>query len=352
MLLRTRIIVFVLLVVCGVAGLVFSVGFLREREMTNRIGELQLQQFEQAWAFAVAGAAEGVAVRLKHVIGGDGRIAEAVGRGDRQALAQLAAELFTDDAFLRVNVYGGGGELLWAGGDALDPVPLVGSGRLADMRRDGRTVGGARALPDGRLGIVGATPVDDVVVDRTGHGAPRRVGALAAAVPLNEALEAFQRAVGGRVFARGSVGALVFGRDDSLWRSVRAATPTVRRSLTVVAHDGRSHEAALLHAVDLTGGRLATVLVVRDVTEQLERRALWDKASAGGVIFSFVAAMLLLYLYLRRNFEVLDDAVAALHDLSRGARGGYVELPGGSDEIGRIAQAVEGFGRAVGEVGG
>ena len=42
--------------------------------------------------------------------------------------------------------------------------------------------------------------------------------------------------------------------------------------------------------------------------------------------------------------------MAALHDLSRGQRGGYVELPHGSDEIGRIAEAVEAFGQAVGAV--
>lgn len=68
MLLRTRIIVFVLLVVSSVAGLVFVVGSLREREMSERVAELQLSQLEQAWSFAVVGVANRVFGTLDNLV--------------------------------------------------------------------------------------------------------------------------------------------------------------------------------------------------------------------------------------------------------------------------------------------
>ncbi len=344
MLLRTRIIVFVLLVVSAVAGLVFVVGSLREKEMSERVAELQLSQLDQAWLFAVAGVAEGVSSKLEHVVTEFPVLANLVVQGDRQALAVFGADRLSGQRFLQGDVYTGAGELLWSSGEALNPVPLVGVGRLSDLLRDGRPLVGAHVLTEGRLGVLGAVALSA----NHGHVVPgRAVGVLAAAVPLSDALTAFQRVVGGRVYAQDPDGHLRFGRDDSTWRAAQAKLKSGWRSLSVLSHDGYHDEAAVLPVGDMTGGRLATLLVVRDVTEQVENRALWDKASVFAIAAAFAVAMLLLYLYLRRSFETLADAVHALHDISRGAYGGYVELPRGEDEIGQIAEAVEVFGQAV-----
>ncbi len=344
MLLRTRIIVFVLLVVSAVAGLVFAVGALREAELDRRIAELRLQQLEQAWSFAVLGVADDIAERLmSHTALSETRLIDAVQRKDQQALARLAETTFMDTGLLRIDILGDSGQLLWASGDGMDQAPLLGAGRLAEIRQNGRAISGARALPGGDLGVVAAVSVVD-------PGTERLVGGIAAAMPLNKAFEAFQHATGGRLYVSDAAGHRVFGRDEGLWWRARQATTPNRRGLTLINFDGRYQEVALLPVADLMGGRLATLLLVRDVTEGVATRILWNKALGGAIVLVFAVAMLLLYFYLRRNFEVLDDAVAALHDLTRGQRGGYVELPHGPDEIGRIAEAVEAFGQAVGEV--
>jgi len=344
MLLRTRIIVFVLLVVSAVAGLVFTVGSVREAELDRRIAELRLQQLEQAWNFALVGVADNIAERLMSQAAlSETRLIDAVQRKDQPALARLAEATFPDTGLLRIDILGDSGQLLWASGDDMDQPPLLGASRLAEMRQNGRILSGARALPGGDLGVVGAVSVVD-------PDSGRLVGGIAAAMPLKKALEAFQHATGGRLYVIDAARHRVFGRDDGLWWQAQRATASNRRGLTLLDYDGRYQEVALLPVADIMGGRLATLLLVRDMTEVVASRILWDKALGGGIVLVFLVAMLLLYFYLRRNFEVLDDAVAALHDLTRGQRGGYVELPHGSDEIGRIAEAVEAFGRAVAEV--
>ena len=344
MLLRTRIIVFVLLVVSAVAGLVFTVGSLREEELGRRITELRLQQLEQAWNFALMSAADDVAEQLiSQASLSETRLIDAIQHGDQQGLARLAEATFVDDAVLRVDILGEGGQLLWASGEGMEHPPLLGAGRLAELRQKGQTLSGARALHGGGLGVVGAVSVVEPETERL-------VGGLAAAIHLTAVLEVFQQGTGGRLYVRDAAGQLVFGKDDGLWRRARDASASGRRGLTLIDYDDRYQEVALLPIADLMGGRLATLLLVRDVTEAVEGRMLWDKVLGGVIVIVFIAAMLLLFFYLRRNFSVLNDAVAALHDLSRGQRGGYVELPHGSDEIGRIAEAVEAFGQAVGEV--
>ena len=344
MLLRTRIIVFVLLVVAAVAGLVFTVGALREAELGRRIAELKLQQLEQAWSFAVMGAADEVAERLlSQAALSRTRLVEAIQHQDQQGLARLAEATFKDGGLMRVDILGDSGQLLWASGDGLEHPPLLGASRLAEIRQSGRTISGARAMPGGALGVVGAISVVE-------PGSGRMVGGIAAALPLAQALEAFHRTTGGRLYVTNAAGQLVYGKDEGLGRQALEASFPNRRGLTLISHDGRYQEAALLPIADLMGGRLANLLLVRDVTQAMADRLLWDKVLGGVIAILFIAALLALFFFLRRNFAVLNDAVAALHDLSRGQRGGYVELPHGSDEIGRIAEAVEAFSQAVGEV--
>ena len=344
MLLRTRIIVFVLLVVSSVAGLVFVVGSLREREMSERVAELQLSQLEQAWSFAVVGVANRVFGTLDNLVIEFPELTDGVVQGDRQNLAAFGTHHLSGKQFLQSDVYNGAGDLLWSSDDSLNPVPLVGVGRLYHMLREGRSLAGVHALAGDRLAVLGAVVLKASSKNATGD---RTVGVLAAAVPLNDALIAFHRAVGGRVYAQGLDGKLIFGREDNAWRLSQDKLRSGVRSLSVFGHDGYHREAAVLSVADMTGERLATLLVVRDVTEQVKTRVLLDKASLLAVAAVFASAILLLYLYLRRSFETLSEAVNALRELSRGSYGGYVELPRGGDEIGQIAEAVEVFGQAV-----
>lgn len=343
MLLRTRIIVFVLLVVAGVAALVVAVGALREAELDTRIAQISLRQLDQAWSFAVVNVAEKIIDDLSHLTQKDTGLSSLIRRGDQHALAELAGQSFQGSDYQWLDIFGANGDLLWSQGDRHDAPPLLSPSRLAEIDPKSPTLRGARALPDGSTGIIAALALVDA-------GGNRLQGGVVAAVPLTAALQALQLAMGGRVYASDGSGRLTFGRDEGLWQRARQELPAGHRGLVVIHHEGRYQEAVQFPVADLMGGRLATLLLIRDVTAMVEARKLGEGALMGALLLIFAMALLLLYLYLRRNFAVLEDAVEALHDLSRGQRGGYVELPRGSDEIGSIAAAVESFGQAVAEI--
>ena len=345
MLLRTRIIVFVLLVVAAVTGLVFAAGNLRQAELDRRIAQLTLLHLEQAWTYTLNDVADQLAGRLGDLGLDDDHLTEAIRLADQHALATLAQQAFATSGLPWLDAFDDNGALLWSSGERLDGTPLVGASRLADLAPDAPRVSGARMLPDGSLGVVGAVALVD-------PGDQRLLGGLVAALPLDVALKAFQASMGGELFVSNRAGQLIFGRDEdaSPWRQAREGLATGRRDLVVLHQNGHYTEAAQLPVADLMGGHLASLVLVRDVTAAVEERQLGDRALMWGFLTLFTAALLVLYLFLRRHFEVLDDAVAALHDLSRGQRSGYVELPHGNDEIGRIAAAVETFGLVVAEV--
>lgn len=343
MLLRTRIIMFVLLVVTGVAGLVFGVGALREREMTERIHELEVARVEQAWGFAVNAAADAVALRLTQTAV-DPQLAEALTKGDQAAVAGFAAGL-QERGFRAVNIFNAAGDVVFTGADDGETTPLLGASKVVEALRDGRFTGGGRLLTGGRMAVVGAVAVKD--------SRNRAVGLLVAAGPLRPAFDALAQLSNANVAARGPDGETVYGAADP---SERKTTARRGRGVTIFTdrnetdRTSRHYIRISLPVADVMGGRLADLSVVREVTTATEARRLTDKVAGGAVLGVLAAVLALLFLYLRHHFATLEDAVAALHDLARGSRGGYVELPAGQDEIGRIAQAVGVFGQAVREV--
>jgi hypothetical protein len=72
------------------------------------------------------------------------------------------------------------------------------------------------------------------------------------------------------------------------------------------------YAAASVLAVDVGGGRSATLVVIEDVSRTAETRQFTNLAWLLGVGLLGLLPLLLLWFYLRRAFEPLDEAVDAL----------------------------------------
>lgn len=355
MLLQTRIILFVLATVTVVAGLLLGFAALREDALDRRASELELARLETSWQLAVSGAVGRIDQGLGR-LAGDAEIARAVEAEDRGALDRRVAALGIVAApptggITDVNLLSKSGELLYSTDPALEPEPLLNRGALDAILSGQKLARGVRLVDGERLVVVAGVPIYAGTGAGGGAGSGAGVtGAAVAGLDFVAALDVLRRTTGGRVFAVTRNGTAFDGQSDPLWPAVKPLVRPAERSIATVAGGGRRYALASLPVADLAGGRVATVLIASDVTQAVEEQALWSVAYVAAVGLVLLGALGLLYGFLRRNFSTLDGAVKALQDLSRGRAMGYVELPAGNDEIGRIAGAVEVFRGVMREI--
>lgn len=343
MLLRTRIILFVFATLAVVAGLLIGVGVVRDGEANQRARDLELDRLGVAWRLAVTEAAIRIDQELIRLTT-DPALLRAVAAGQRGALAErMSVHAGGSNPVVDVNLFGMDGALLYATDPAFDAPPLLTKPLLEPVLAGRGRVRGVRLLDGGqqsaRTRLVAAAPVYGTTLE----GGGRVIGAAVAAVDLSRALDILRDNTGGRVFAVGRDGTLLDGGGDPLWPLVKPLVVLDGRGLLTLDAVGRRYALASLPVADLAGGRAATVLVATDVTAMLAEQRLWSIAHGAAVLLLLLGALALLYGYLLRNFAVLDEAVRALQAISQGRAMGYVELPTGNDEIGRIGGAVTVF---------
>ncbi|KAA0582607.1 PP2C family protein-serine/threonine phosphatase [Azospirillum sp. Sh1] len=355
MLLQTRIILFVLATVTIVAGLLLGFAALREDAADHRARELELARLETSWQLAVSGAVGRIDQGLGR-LAGDAEIARAVEVEERGALDRRVAALGilaapATGGITDVNLLSKSGDLLYSSDPAFDPAPLLNRGALDAILSGQKLARGVRLVDGERLVVVAGVPIYAGTGAGGGAGSGAGVtGAAVAGLDFVAALDVLRRTTGGRVFAVSRSGAALDGETDPLWPAVKPLVRPAERSIAHVADGGRRYALASLPVADLAGGRVATVLIATDVTQAVEEQALWSVAYVAAVGLVLLGALGLLYGFLRRNFSTLDGAVKALQDLSHGRVMGYVELPAGNDEIGRIAGAVEVFRGVMREI--
>jgi len=353
MLLQTRIILLVLATVAAVSVLLLGFAGLREDAAEQRARELELARLDTSWQLAVAGAAGRIDQSLGRLVG-DPEIARALEADDRNALDRRMAALppsgGTGNAITDLNLLSDGGDLLYSSDPALNPAPLLNRAALDTILSGQRLARGVRLVDGERLVVVAGAPIYAGAGAGGATNGSGAVGAAVAGMDFAAALDALRRTTGARVFAVARNGAPLDGTTDPLWPAVRPLVRPADRAMDQVSSGGRHYALASLPVADLAGGRVATVLIATDVTQAVEERTLWSIAYVAAVGLVLLTALGLLYGYLRRNFAVLDSAVGALQELARGRAMGYVELPGGNDEIGRIAGAVDVFRGVMREI--
>ena len=336
MLLQTRIMLFVLATITVVAALLLGIAGVREDAADRHAHALELARLETAWQLAIATAAGTVDLNLGRLAADPetGRALRAGARGDLarrvEALGLPGREGLSD-----VNLFSASGDLLYSSDAALTPTPLLGPMQVDAILSGQRPPRGIRLADGERLVVVTGVAVH--------AGGTDIVGAAVAGIGLPVAMDALRRATGGRVFAVSRGGEPVEGAADPLWPAIQPRLHAVGREVFGVEHAGRSFQVVRLPIAGLSGGRVATVLVATDVTQAVAERRLSAAAYVAAIAVVLLTALALLFSYLRVNFATLDAAVQALQDLSSGRATGYVELPAGTDEIGRITGAVDIF---------
>lgn len=336
MLLQTRIMLFVLATITVVAALLLGIAGVREEAADHHARELELARLETAWQLAIATAAGTVDLTLGRLAADPeaGRALRAGGRGDLARRVE-ALGLTGHDGLSDVNLFSASGDLLYSSDAALTPTPLLGPAQIDAILSGQRPPRGIRLADGERLVVVTGSPMR--------AGGSELAGAAVAGIGLPVALDALRRATGGRVFAVSRAGEPVEGAADPLWPAIQPLLHPAGREVAAVEHAGRHFQLARLPIASLSGGRVATVLVATDVTQAVAARRLSTAAYVAAIAVVLLTALALLFSYLRKNFATLDTAVQALQDLSDGRATGYVELPSGNDEIGRITGAVDIF---------
>ena len=159
---------------------------------------------------------------------------------------------------------------------------------------------------------------------------------VAGSVPLASAVQEAGAVLGGEAFLVGSEGGLVFGTDPPLWHSLDG--------------DNRGYAATTADIPALNGGRLAALHVIADISELIARQQAMRIAFFGAAAVFACIALWALYANLRGSLQPLDRVIGVLEALSAGRRGVWIEQAAGTDEIARIARAVEAYRNSLGEV--
>ena len=358
--LRTRILLIAMAILLLVIGLFTYGAWLRDRLGQAERDALRLDGLAQSWHQHGNAVLERVTAVIEAQIAATGAI-EAIGDRDSGLLnalyRDLAEDLADDASLVRIDLYATDGNLLFSTDPSYLALHLLGEGEPLPLQADERLFG-SRVVGDSLRGVA-VVPLHDDQVPDDDDGAASRIGTLAVILDLAQELQVMARErdaailvlnrAGAPVLATGSLlGGAVAPSDAALvpadWLAILPdgfdqTNPTLEE---VATEDGRFELASVL-AVDVGGGRSATLVLARDISRLAEQRRFADLAWLLGAVLLGMGPLLLLWVYLRRAFEPLDEAVDALRQLADGRTDHYAELSSGEDEIGDIGRAIEVF---------
>jgi sigma-B regulation protein RsbU (phosphoserine phosphatase) len=334
MLLRTRVtlivsITYSLLVV----GLTFA-GIKSEELADERYAQATLNGQETFWRKLVENTVQRLEAAAP-LLSGNPALLEGV---DHNAPAMvlttiepIADALKTRTFVDRFEVMNGEGELLYTSRGSLLEPPTVDSGTV-------RTVFETRKTHRGIVQDATKTFTATITVPLVREG--QVVGAATLASNLNPPLEEFKVSTGSEIYLVDRNGALALGTDPQLWKIFDGKLSVRKSRLETRADGNRFYSVAVLPLNDGSGRVIGALVTVRDVTETQARQKLIRQVSIGAVIGFLSFVLFLFWIYLRRSFRPLDQAIAVLNALSRGDTSVTLDVKSGNDEIGRIASTV------------
>ena len=278
-------------------------------------------------------------IRSTALVAAAQRIAEAPGvpegiaAENATAVGAAVRPLLQGQEFIRVEVTGPRGAMLFAVRPAGTSRDAVDAGVLAQVRDTGQPLVGPAREEDGGVVLRATVPVGTARPDRPASGT------VTVQVSIEGMLRNLAERNGADVFLVGARGALLSGTSPRLWEQLGTAVQqgTGRR---LVEHDDHIYAVVTLPLLDETGGRLGALVQVRDVTAAAGQREFEYNLS----IASLAVLMLLLvagtWALVRHAFAPITTAVTALDALSSGEI--EVEVLGEDrrDEVGAIARAV------------
>lgn len=355
MMLRTRILLIATMIVMLVIGLFTYGAWLREQIGRDRHDALRLATLALGWTAHGPAAIERASAVLLARLEASGAL-DALAARDTMRLAILQSTLLGRGIdgvrLMRVDLHADDGTLLFSTDYGYLTRYLLGEGEPLPLQAEEPLIG--TRIGDGTLRGIALAPLwreAAAPAGQTGRNDKDRLGTMVLVVDLAPAIEAMARendalilvldragnpvrSTGGAIEAllpQGELSALVAGFDFT--------EPAITER---PAGNGRFELANVL-AVDVGGGRSATLAVVRDIAREAEQRRFTALAWLLGVCLVGLVPLGILWVYLRGTFEPLDEAVEAVRELASGHTDHYAELRGGEDEIGHIGRAVEVF---------
>lgn len=334
MLLRTRVTLIVSITYSLLVGGLTFAGLKSEELADERYAQATLNGQEIFWRKLVENTVQRLETDAR-AIAADQAIVSAVDRHDpAQTLVHVgpqAEAMKGRGTISRLEVLDRDGELLYSSrGSLLDP-PILDAGTV-------------RAIVDGKRPVRGvlqdASRTFTATLAFPLQGADDVVGIAVLAADMQPPLSEFKASTGSDIFLVDRNGQLAQGTSDGLW-SVFNGKISVRKSRLLTWQEGEKFYSVVVLPVQDGFNRVIGALVTaRDVSETQARQRLIRLISIGAVIGFLVLVLGIFYVYLRRSFHPLDEAIAVLNALSRGDTSVTLEVRNDQDEIGRIAGTV------------
>ncbi|MEQ8349347.1 MAG: SpoIIE family protein phosphatase [Sneathiellaceae bacterium] len=283
---------------------------------------------------------------------------DAVRHQDDRAVAKVVQDkLAALQHFLPVSaieVLSTGGTVLYSHGSGRQQF-LTQGWPVTNVLRFGLPLHGLHRQPDGDFLLLFLLPIPtrDSALLTTPHAqAPSLArqtgydvaGAIAFGLPLAQGINVLRHQLGQDVVvtAMGSRRPVSDMADVDLWTRLLAKLPVDTAGIEVVPDGGREFEVTSFPVHQVDGQIAAWLHSMRDVTVQSLRHDLLDWVTLTVSVGIGLLMVLLLYAYLGRAFEPLDEAVTVLDRLARGDTSLGLSVRR-NDEVGRIAMAIEVF---------
>lgn len=333
MLLRSRI---TLIVALGFGALTLALGsasLVRDRLLEQRLAQTSIAAQSALWGEIVAVETGALSARAG-AIAMNPAFGAALARGDQndaaRALASLGIDVGSADSIDFIAVIGADREPLYTAGKTAGLALLDAS--TLDRVLTGQAAAGLRQASATQLPVIAASPL------RIGDSP----AALVVGRDVQHALRRYASRAGAGVTLLTLRGRLAASTDPGLWQRA-ALTLSPRAALAEqVDFDNRIYSLISVPVRDIADGAVGAIVTLSDATDSLAASRWVGRLAIAGALLLALVGLALVNFYLWRSFRPLQAAIAALQALSRGDATVRLEA-GGSDEIGRIAQAVAAF---------
>jgi sigma-B regulation protein RsbU (phosphoserine phosphatase) len=334
MLLRTRVTLIVSITYSLLVGGLMFAGLKSEELADERFAQATLNGQEIFWRKLVENTVQRLEANSR-TIAANTALIQAVDRRDPTqvltGVAPLAEALRARGHVSRFEVMTKDGELLYSSRGSLLEQPTVDAGTVRTIVDGDRSVRGVLQDASRTFTATLAFPLE---------GEHDVVGVAVLAADLHPPLEEFKASTGSDIFLVDRKGQLSLGTNPDLWR-VFDGKISVRKSRLETWQDGASfYSVAVLPVHDGSNRVIGALVTSRDVTATQTRQRLIRQIVIGAVIGFLILVLGVFYVYLRRSFHPLDEAIAVLNALSRGDTSVTLEVRNDKDEIGRIAGTV------------
>ncbi len=333
MLLRTRIVlifgVATLLLLAAVAIPLWIVQGLAESALVEARQEAQ----EAAWSTALADASTPYEI-LSSQLAVDPALAAAIARDDVPAARRILTEAGQRARVTRIDVVASEGRLLASTAGPAADNPMIDTTNLRNRLAEDPWIEGVEVGPGGRVLLVVTSALPGGRF-------------LSVAAPVDPVLHTLSRGGERSLFLVDRTGALMISTAPDDWKQVAAVREQAGGRAALFEREGRTFHAVSTPLASTAGLQIGTLVVVRDVTNAVQRRELVLLATGSAAVLVFAALALALYGFAKGALDPLSEITRVIRSMAGGDAMVSADIPDRRDEVGAIAGAVEVFRRDI-----